>query len=53
MAVVLLDAEVVGPDLVALSLSLVTTSSMAMRAVNKRNVNKNKGFVFYKYDEIY
>ena len=38
VAVVLLDTEVVGPDWVALSLSLVTTSSMALRAVNKRNI---------------
>ena len=39
MAVVSLDAEVVGPDWVALSLLLATTSSLAMRAVNERSVS--------------
>ena len=39
MAVVSLDAEVVGPDWIALSLLLVTKSSLAMRSVNARSVS--------------
>ena len=58
MTEVSLDAKVAGPECVALSLLLVTTSSLAMRAVNERSVssklnNRNKGFLFYEYEEIY
>ena len=39
VTIVSLNAEVVEPDWVALSLLLVTTSSLAMQAVNERSVS--------------